>query len=140
MSVGNLNAESCALQVAFQTDADWDGSIGIIGFLVGGNRGDLRAAVRFEVFGAPVECSASAVAQAAAEAALLAARSSVETQRQALQNNRALLLSELSAVDGVECVPPEGTFYCFPDFRAHEPDSQRLARLCESRVLTSERA
>jgi aspartate aminotransferase len=61
----------------------------------------------------------SPVMQAAAEGALTGIQSSVEALRLTMQNNRDILMQELSSFTGVHCFKPEGTFYAFPDFRAY---------------------
>jgi aspartate aminotransferase len=61
----------------------------------------------------------SPVMQAAAEGALIGIQSSVEALRLTMQNNRDILMQELSSFTGVHCFKPEGTFYAFPDFRAY---------------------
>jgi aspartate aminotransferase len=61
----------------------------------------------------------SPVMQAAAEGALTGIQSNVEALRLTMQNNRDILMQELSSFTGVHCFKPEGTFYAFPDFRAY---------------------
>jgi aspartate aminotransferase len=48
---------------------------------------------------------------------------------QLIQTNRDILVEELKKIRGIKLTVPKGTFYCFPDFRAFEGDSQQLARL-----------
>ena len=36
-------------------------------------------------------------------------------------NNRNVIMQELKSFRDVKCVPPDGTFYCLPDFRAYTP-------------------
>ena len=61
----------------------------------------------------------SPVMQAAAEGALTGIQSNVEALRLMMQNNRDILMQELSAFTDVRCFKPEGTFYGLPDFRAY---------------------
>jgi aspartate aminotransferase len=61
----------------------------------------------------------SPVMQAAAEGALTGIQSNVEALRLMMQNNRDILMQELSAFTNVRCFKPEGTFYGLPDFRAY---------------------
>jgi aspartate aminotransferase len=61
----------------------------------------------------------SPVMQAAAEGALTGKQSDVGALRLAIQNNRDILLQELSSFADVRCVKPEGTFYALPDFSAY---------------------
>jgi aspartate aminotransferase len=62
---------------------------------------------------------ASVLLQAAAEGALLGIQSIVENLRLHCQNNRDIVMAELSTLPGVKCTKPQGTFYCLPDFRAY---------------------
>ena len=77
----------------------------------------------------------SVLLQAAAEGALTGMQSLVESLRLTIQNNRDVTLQELKALDGVRVTPPEGTFYCLPDFRAYNGDSVALAKFLLDRAL-----
>jgi aspartate aminotransferase len=81
---------------------------------------------------------AALVSQAAAEGALNGLQSVVDSLRLTIENNRAVALTELGAFTGVRCVPPDGTFYCLPDFRAYSNNSVELANflLKMARVVT----
>jgi aspartate aminotransferase len=61
----------------------------------------------------------SPVMQAAAEGALTGIQSNVEALRLTMQNNRDILMQELSSFTDVHCFKPQGTFYGLPDFRAY---------------------
>jgi aspartate aminotransferase len=61
----------------------------------------------------------SALLQAAAEGALTGIQSVTDSLRMSMENNRDIALRELAALPGVRTVPPGGTFYCLPDFRAY---------------------
>jgi aspartate aminotransferase len=61
----------------------------------------------------------SPVMQAAAEGALLGMQSNIESLRLTMQNNRDILMQELSAFTDVRCIKPQGTFYGLPDFHAY---------------------
>ena len=78
------------------------------------------------------------VSQAAAEGALNGLQSVVDALRLTIENNRDVMMTELGAFTGVKCVKPDGTFYCFPDFRAYSNNSVELAdRLLKTaRVVT----
>ena len=78
------------------------------------------------------------VSQAAAEGALNGLQSVVEALRMTIENNREVMLNELGAFTGVRCTPPDGTFYCLPDFRAYSNNSVELANflLKKARVVT----
>lgn len=72
--------------------------------------------------------------QVAAEGALLGLQSIVEQLRLTIQNNRDVIMNELSTFTGVKCVKPEGTFYCLPDFRAYNADSVALSEFLLKRA------
>ena len=78
------------------------------------------------------------VSQAAAEGALTGLQSVVESLRLTIENNRQVMMTELGAFTGVKCVPPDGTFYCLPDFRAYTNNSVELSDflLKKARVVT----
>ncbi|MBW2524962.1 MAG: aminotransferase class I/II-fold pyridoxal phosphate-dependent enzyme [Deltaproteobacteria bacterium] len=87
---------------------------------------------------AQITSTASAVLQAAAASALTGVQSTIEALRQMLENNRNILMNELKAFPDVKCIPPDGTFYCLPDFSAYEKDSLKLCKLLldKARVVT----
>jgi aspartate aminotransferase len=74
------------------------------------------------------------VSQWAAIGALSGVQSSIETLRLTLENQRNVMVERLRAISGVHVTNPNGTFYCFPDFRAYSKDSQKLAELLLERV------
>lgn len=78
------------------------------------------------------------VSQAAAQGALTGPQDCVEQLRLSIQNNRNVLLQEMATLPGVKVHKPGGTFYCFPDFSAINPDSEALAAflLKKARVVT----
>jgi len=76
----------------------------------------------------------SAVMQVAAAAALNGIQSSVESLRVTLENNRNVMVERLNAFDGVKAAKPDGTFYCFADFRAYNKDSTKLSKFLLDRV------
>ena len=69
-------------------------------------------------------CSLS---QKAAVAAIEGAQGSVEELRRTLEISRDELMALLGEIPGLKADKPEGTFYCFADFRAFDEDSSRLA-------------
>lgn len=69
-------------------------------------------------------CSLS---QAAAVAAIEGAQDSVGELRETLEGSRDVLMPLLEEIPGLKADAPEGTFYCFADFRAFDTDSTRLA-------------
>ncbi len=76
----------------------------------------------------------SALLQYAAAAALNGVQSGVESLRLTLENNRNVLIERLKSFDGVKLIPPQGTFYSFPDFSAYEKDSTKLANFLLDKV------
>ena len=82
----------------------------------------------------------SLVLQSAAEGALNGLQSIVENLRLTFENNRTVIVQELKSFNGVRLIPPMGTFYCLPDFRAYLPsslakDSIELSRLLLNKAL-----
>lgn len=75
------------------------------------------------------------VSQAAAEGAMTGVQSVVENLRMTIQNHRKVMLDELHAFNGVKIIPPEGTFYCLPDFRTYNQDSVALANFLLEKAL-----
>jgi aspartate aminotransferase len=56
----------------------------------------------------------TSISQGAARAALSGDQSCVAEMRQAFETRHDYVLERLNAIDGVECLPADGTFYCFP--------------------------
>jgi len=77
----------------------------------------------------------SPLLQAAAEGALTGIQSVVETLRLTLENNRNVMLQELRGFTGITVHPPDGTYYCLPDFRAYGGDSVALSSFLLKKAL-----
>ena len=77
----------------------------------------------------------AAVSMAAAEGALNGVQSVVESLRLTIQNNRDVMMTELSTFSGVRVTRPCGTFYCLPDFRAFSSSSEELAAFLLAKAL-----
>lgn len=75
------------------------------------------------------------ILQAAAEGTLSGIQSVVENLRLAIENNRNIIMQELGSFRGVKTTQPDGTFYCFPDFSAYEPDSVKLSEFLLRKAL-----
>lgn len=58
------------------------------------------------------------IAQAAAQEALDGDQSSLAKMCQVFRNRHDYVYNTLTAIDGVECLPSDGTFYSFPSFQA----------------------
>lgn len=77
----------------------------------------------------------SVVLQEAAAGALMGVQSGVEALRLTLENNRNVMVNELRAFTGVKIIPPDGTFYSLPDFRAYSKDSVALSKMLLEKAL-----
>jgi aspartate aminotransferase len=77
----------------------------------------------------------SVILQAAAEGALMGLQSIVEQLRLQMENNRNVMVQELKSFDGVHIIPPDGTFYCLPDFRAYSKKSEELSNTLLKKAL-----
>jgi len=77
----------------------------------------------------------SVLLQAAAEGALTGLQSAVDSLRLTLENNRNVMVQQLKAFNGVKLVPPDGTYYCLPDFRAYNKSSVELSNFLLKKAL-----
>ncbi len=77
----------------------------------------------------------SVLLQEGAAGALNGIQSSVESLRLTLENNRNVMINELNAFTGVRLIPPDGTFYCLPDFSAYSKDSVKLSQFLLDKAL-----
>ncbi len=111
---------------------------GMTGFRIGWTVGPRKLVEVMTNVQSQTTSTASAVLQSAAASALTGVQSCVGALRQTLQNNRDIMLRELKAFTGVTCVPPDGAFYCLPDFSAYGDDSVQMAEhiLEKARVVT----
>ncbi|MBD3337335.1 MAG: aminotransferase class I/II-fold pyridoxal phosphate-dependent enzyme [Candidatus Eisenbacteria bacterium] len=76
----------------------------------------------------------SALLQHAAVGAINGLQSHVDSLRQTLENNRNVMVSELKGFTGVHITPPDGTFYCFPDFSVYGKSSVEMAKFLLEKV------
>ena len=76
----------------------------------------------------------SALLQHAAGAALNGIQTAVESLRITLENNSRVMVAELKAFTGVHLIPPDGAFYCFPDFSYYSKDSVALSKMLLDKV------
>jgi aspartate aminotransferase len=76
----------------------------------------------------------SVILQMAAVGAINGIQSSVESLRVTLENNRNVMIAMLNTFDGVKVAKPEGTFYCFADFKVYEKNSQKLSQYLIDKV------
>lgn len=100
---------------------------GMTGFRIGWVVTNRRLASVLHNIQAQTESCPSVVLQAAAEGALNGMQTVVESLRLTIENNRNVILQELKTVNGIRVIPPDGTFYCLPDFRAYSNNSVELA-------------
>jgi aspartate aminotransferase len=77
----------------------------------------------------------SVLLQAAAEGALNGLQSAVESLRLTLENNRRVMVQELQSFNGIKLIPPDGTYYCLPDFRAYNGKSVELSNFLLKKAL-----
>jgi aspartate aminotransferase len=77
----------------------------------------------------------SVLLQAGAEGALNGLQSAVESLRLTLENNRNVMIQELNSFTGIKLIPPDGTYYCLPDFRAYSNDSVALSDFLLKKAL-----
>ena len=108
---------------------------GMTGFRIGwviANRRMVEAMTNIQ--GQTTSCP-SVISQAAAEGALTGVQSVVENLRMGIQNNRDIVVQELSTFTDVKVTRPEGTFYILPDFRAYNQSSSELAKFILNKAL-----
>ena len=68
-----------------------------------------------------------AFVQLAALAAITGPQEHVEAQTARLRAKRDRTVAALNAIDGIECLSPDGSFYVFPDIRGTGMTAQQLA-------------
>ncbi len=108
---------------------------GMTGFRVGWAIASRRRVEVMTNIQAQMTSSASTVSQAAAVGALTGMQSVVENLRLSIQNNRDVILDELRSFTDLRVIPPDGTFYVMPDFRAYGQDSVELSRFLLRKAL-----
>jgi len=72
---------------------------------------------------------ASVLLQEAALGALKDGEQTISDLKTFIKTNKDIMTGELKKIKGINLADPGGTFYCFPDFRAFNSDSQQLAAL-----------
>jgi aspartate aminotransferase len=58
----------------------------------------------------------------------------VEDLRVTLEHNRNVMYDMLGSIKGVTVAKPDGTFYCFADFRVYNSSSHRLSSFLIDKV------
>ena len=79
----------------------------------------------------------SDISEVAATAALNGPQAYVENLRRTLEENRNILLEELSHIPHVKVERPQGTFYAFADFSHYTKNSNALAAFLLEKVLVA---
>ena len=97
------------------------------GFRIGWSIANARLTTAITKVSAQNSTCPSVILQAAAAGALSGVQSSVESLRMHLNNNRKVMLQELATITGIKTIPPDGTFYCLPDFSCYNKSSTDLA-------------
>ena len=77
----------------------------------------------------------SGLLQAGAEGALRGAMQDVGALVAELESGCAAMIQALGALKDVKVRPPDGTFYCLPDFSAYNKDSVALSRFLLEKAL-----
>jgi len=72
---------------------------------------------------------ASVLLQEAALGAMKDGEQTISDLKTFIKTNKDIMIGELKKIEGINLADPGGTFYCFPDFRAFNSDSQQLATL-----------
>jgi aspartate aminotransferase len=108
---------------------------GMTGFRVGWTVANKKLVEIMTNITAQTTSCTSVLLQAAAEGALTGLQSHVEALRLTLENNRNVMVQELNAFSGVKLIPPDGTYYCLPDFRAYNKNSIDLCNFLLEKAL-----
>lgn len=108
---------------------------GMTGFRIGWTVGPKKLVEVINNVQAQTTSCASPVMQAGAEGALNGLQSTAEAVRLTIQNNRDVMMQELTSFTGVKCHKPDGTFYCLPDFSAYMKDSLALSQFLLKKAL-----
>lgn len=108
---------------------------GMTGFRIGWAVGSRKLVEVMTNVQAQTTSCISPVLQSAAEGALTGMQGVVDNLRMSFENNRNVILQELSAFNGVRVTKPDGTFYILPDFRAYNGNSVELAKFLLKKAL-----
>jgi len=101
---------------------------GMTGFRIGWSVSDKGLAAAMARIQGQITSCPSDLSQECAAAALNGPQDCVEQLRRSLLENRDTLLAGLAGLKKLKIRPPQGTFYCFADFSAYEPDSAKLCK------------
>ena len=109
---------------------------GMTGFRVGWTVGSSRLIKAMKTIQGHTTSGVSSVLQEGARGALESGEKDVEELKQSIAGNREVLLTGLRSIPEVRVPEPGGTFYCFPDFSAHQPTSAELANFLLEKAYT----
>ncbi len=104
-------------------------TFGMTGFRIGWTIGPENVIKAMEKIQSHTTSGASVLLQEAALGAMKDGDRTIRELKTFIKTNRDILIGELKKIKGLKLVDPSGAFYCFPDFRAFEAESQQLAAL-----------
>jgi len=110
-------------------------SYGMTGFRIGWVIAPRKLVLIMTNVQAQMTSNPSTLLQAGAEGALTGQQAIIENLRLTIENNRNVILNELKAFNDLKIVPPDGTFYVLPDFRAYGTNSAKLAQFILKKAL-----
>ncbi len=108
---------------------------GMTGFRIGWSIANRKLSKVMMNVQSQMTTTTSVILQAAAEGALMGLQSIVDQLRLTMENNRNVMVQELRSFDGVHIIPPDGTFYILPDFRAYNAKSVELSDFLLNKAL-----
>lgn len=110
-------------------------SYGMTGFRIGWVIAPRKLILIMTNVQAQMTSNPSTLLQAGAEGALTGQQAIIENLRLSIENNRTVILNELKAFNDLKIVPPDGTFYVLPDFRAYGDNSAKMAQTILDKAL-----
>jgi len=116
-SISALTLASAALRERIIVIDGVSKSYAMTGWRIGWSIAPVAVSKALDIVQGQSTTNATAIAQAAAVAALNSDQSSVEAMRVHFEARRNRMVSALNAIPGVRCRTPEGAFYAFADFR-----------------------
>jgi len=97
------------------------------GFRIGWCVANKELITAMDIFQQNSVTNVPAFVQLAALAAITGPQEHVEVQTARLRAKRDKTVAALNAIDGIECLSPDGSFYVFPDIRGTGMTAQQLA-------------
>ena len=114
VSIAGLSEEACRRTITFNAVSK---TYAMTGWRIGyaaGPREVIQAAGRLQ---SNMTSGPNSIAQKAAVEAITGDQESVQEMRETFADRRDIIIEGLNAIDGVNCVRPEGAFYALPDCR-----------------------